>query len=103
MEQKINEIELNGITYVPKNAVPSGNRAVVVIDRGWVYAGDVEDRDGRIYLTRVVHVESWEAIGFEGVLADPMSSKVRLTAASDKSIPAAAEIFRAPVPEDWGL
>ena len=28
--------------------VPIGNRAVVVVDRGWIWAGDVEEKDGKI-------------------------------------------------------
>jgi len=33
-------VEINGIKYQPVK--PNGNRAVVVIDRGWIYAGDVQ-------------------------------------------------------------
>lgn len=29
---------INGTTYVPANSVPTGSRAVVVVDRGWIFA-----------------------------------------------------------------
>ena len=42
----LGSIEVNGITYVPADSVgisstPVGNRSVVVIDRGWIFAGNV--------------------------------------------------------------
>lgn len=82
----------------------NGKRAVVVVDRGWIFAGDVTDKDGRIYLDRVVWVFRWERIGFAAVIEDPKQNGVDirpLTASLD--IPAGAEIFRVPVPEDWGF
>ncbi len=49
-----NEIEINGIKYTRSDSVaapvPSGNRAVVVVDRGWIFAGDVTEENGRVYL-----------------------------------------------------
>jgi hypothetical protein len=39
-----NSININGIDYIPADqAAPriTGNRAVVVVDRGWIFAGDV--------------------------------------------------------------
>ena len=42
----LSTIEINGVTYVPAgaggvNTLPSGNRNVVVIDRGFIFAGDL--------------------------------------------------------------
>ena len=107
MNTDIETIKINGIDYVRADQVhpaPSGNRAVVVIDRGWIYAGDVTEENGRIRLDRAVWVFRWESIGFAAVVADPENNKVdirRMSAPVD--IPASAEIFRIPVPEDWGL
>ena len=60
MEMQAQVVKINGIDYAPVSemmaARPTGNRAVVVVDRGWIYAGDVERKNGRIYLTRVVWV-----------------------------------------------
>jgi len=85
-------------------AIPNGSRVVVVVDRGWIYAGDVEERDGRIYLTRAVWVFNWSGVGFDGVLKDPKSSKVQIRKMDHMvDIPADSEIFRVPVSDDWGL
>lgn len=53
-----NTIEINGVTYVRADTKPTGNRAVVVVDRGWVFAGDVERKDGFIYLSRALQMNS---------------------------------------------
>lgn len=107
MEMQAQVVKINGIDYAPVSEMmatrPTGNRAVVVVDRGWIYAGDVERKNGRIYLTRVVWVFKWNEIGFDGVIADPKSKKVTLRKMADVDIPEASEIFCVPVPSNWGL
>jgi hypothetical protein len=52
-------IKIDNVEYIRADSVqqkPSGNRAVVVVDRGWVFAGDIERTNGRITLTRAVWV-----------------------------------------------
>jgi hypothetical protein len=93
-------ITVNGIEYAP---VTRGNRAVIVVDRGWIFAGDVERKDGRIYLRRALHVFRWDSIGFPAVIADPKSEKVDLRPIADVDIPEGAEIFSVPVADDWGM
>jgi hypothetical protein len=94
-------LNINGTTYVPANTVPSGNRAVVVVDRGWIFAGDVTREDGRIRITRAVWVFSWKSCGFAAVIADPSKADIRPMA--DVDMPAGAEIFSVPVHDQWGL
>ena len=77
------------------------NRAIVIVDRGWIYAGDVEERDGRIHLSRVAWVFRWNSVGFAQVVNDPSLADIRPHA--DISIPAHREIFRVPVADDWGF
>lgn len=102
-----NTININGIEYVPAaNAAPrvTGNRAVVVVDRGWIFAGDVTRENGRIKIERAVHVFRWESIGFDGVIANPKSSKVTLKPIPNGvDLPEGAEIFCVPVDDQWGL
>ena len=104
---EVNEITINGIGYVRKDSVqpkPNGNRAVVVVDRGWIFAGDVTEKDGRVYLDRAVWVFRWEAVGFAAVVADPKKAKVDIRLLTTRvDIPAGAEIFRLPVCDTWGL
>jgi hypothetical protein len=48
-----NTININGIEYVPASEVQQrvlGKRAIVVVDRGWIFAGDVTRENGRIKL-----------------------------------------------------
>ena len=95
-------VVIDGLTYTLET--PNGKRAVIVVDRGWIFAGDVEERDGRITLTRAVWLFSWQEIGFDGVLANPGSSKAKIRKlAHQVDIPADAEVFRVPVADNWGL
>jgi hypothetical protein len=76
-------------------------RAIVVVDRGWIFAGDVTEQNGRILLKRAVWVFSWQRVGFAAVVEDPKRADIRPIAPVD--VPAASEIFRIPVSKDWGL
>lgn len=99
-------ITIDDVKYVRADAVnvkPNGNRAVVVVDRGWIFAGDVTRENGRIKLSRAIHVFRWESIGFDGVIKNPKSNKVTLKPLADVDMPADAEIFSIPVDENWGL
>ena len=99
-----NEIVVNGETYVKATAAPTGNRAVVVVDRGWIFAGDVTEEGGRIYLDRAVWVFRWESVGFASVVADPVGSKADIRKMSTRvDLPSDAELFRLPVSDNWGL
>jgi hypothetical protein len=106
MEAEIKALEINGVKYVPADSVepkPNGKRAVVVVDRGWIFAGDVTEAEGRIRLTRAVWVFRWESLGFAKMIEDWKNTKVDLRPVSDVDIPAGAEIFRIPVADSWGL
>ena len=95
-------IELNGKKYSCVDS-PEGNRAVMVVDRGWIFAGDVTEEHVRIYLSRAVWVFRWETIGFAGVIEDPNNNKVDLRPIADIDIPVSSEVFRIPVAKDWGI
>jgi hypothetical protein len=96
----MNTITVNGVDYVRADSVPTGNRAVVVVDRGWIFAGDVTRENGRIRLSRAVHVFRWESIGFAKMVE---TQKADLRQIADVDLPEAAEIFCIPVADDWGL
>ncbi len=102
------EVIIGGKKYIPADSVQAvesnGNRAVVVVDRGWIFAGDVTEEDGRIKLTRAVWVFRWESIGFSAVLENPKQNGVDIrTMPTTVDIPRAAEISRFPVGDEWGL
>jgi len=99
-----NEIIVNGTRYIKAESVPTGRRAVVVVDRGWIFAGDVTEENGRIYLDRAIWVFRWESVGFAAVVADPVKSKADIRKMSTRvDLPADAELFRLPVSDTWGL
>lgn len=97
------QIIIDGVTYVPENQAPKGPRAVVVLDRGWIFAGDVTEENGRILISRAVAVRRWESIGFEGMVADPKKAKAVINPVADVDCPASSELFRVPVADNWGL
>ena len=103
----MNKITVNNIDYTPVAEAQQqvrGNRAVIVVDRGWIFAGDVTRENGRIRLDRAVWVFSWETIGFDGVIANPKSNKAVIKPMPNGvDLPEGAEIFCVPVSEDWGL
>jgi hypothetical protein len=74
-----------------------------VVDRGWIFAGDVTRENGRIRLGNALHVLKWEGIGFAGMIADPKKGKADLRKIADVDMPAGAEVFCVPVADDWGL
>jgi hypothetical protein len=93
-------VQINGVTYVRADSVPTGNRAVVVVDRGWIFAGDLSRKDGRIKLSRAVHVFKWESIGFAKMVE---TEQADLRPIADVDMPAGAEIFCVPVSDNWGI
>lgn len=105
MSKQPKTIAINGIDYIRADQIagqkPKGNRAIIVVDRGWIFAGDVTRENGRILLSRALHVFKWESVGFAGMIEN--TAKADLRKIADVDIPEDAEIFCVPVKEDWGL
>ena len=103
----INTIKINEIEYIRADSLPpikpkiTGTRAIIVVDRGWIFAGDVARENGRIKLTNALHVFKWASVGFAGMIEN--TSKADLRKIADVDIPEGAEIFCVPVPDTWGL
>ena len=96
-------ITIDNIKYVREDSIApkvAGTRAVGVVDRGWIFAGDITRENGRIKLTRAVHVFKWESIGFAKMVE---TENADLRPIGDVDIPADAEIFAIPVHDNWGL
>ncbi len=92
---------INGVEYAPVTK-QTGTRAVVVVDRGWIFAGDMKRENGRIYLSNALHVFKWESVGFAGMIADTSKAKADLRPIADVDIPEGAEVFCVPVSDNWG-
>ena len=87
---KPNTIKIDDVEYVRSDMVKApitGSRAVIVVDRGWIFAGDVVRENGRIKITRAIHVFRWESIGFDGI---QLQSPAVLVNAQDDARTAAA-------------
>lgn len=108
-ETQIEVLTINGVKYLRADQVPAstpvGNRHILVADRGWIFCGDLEREDGRILLTRAVHVRSWSSIGFDGLIESGGrgSNIVVRKLAQSVDLPENAELFAIPVANDWGL
>jgi hypothetical protein len=97
-------IVINGEVYVKASAAPSGSRAVVVIDRGWIFAGDVTEHEGHLLLENAVWVFRWSEVGFNGVIDNPSDSRVELRKMTQPvEVPQGSVIFKVPVADGWGL
>jgi hypothetical protein len=97
-------ISIDNVEYVRADSVqqkPSGKRAIIVVDRGWIFAGDVIRENGRIRLSNALHVFKWESVGFAGMIEN--TKKADLRKISDVDLPVDAEIFCVPVHSTWGL
>jgi len=107
----LQEIVLDGTKYVRADSVDAvkpipGKRAVVVVDRGWIFAGDVtlNGDTGELELTRAVHVFSWQTGGFSAVVDDPKKAGADLRKmATAVHVPTESVIFKCPVGDSWGL
>jgi len=76
------------------------NREIVVVDGGWIFAGDVTRENGRILLTRALQVFAFQGIGLAKMVA---TANAALRPIADVEIPESSEVFCVPVPDDWGL
>lgn len=93
----------NGCATAKQAVSPSG-RAVVVVDRGWIFAGDMSTTpDGYLRLDNAVWVFRWESIGFSAVIKEWKSAKVDIRKTDPIEIPADAVVFRVPVESGWGI
>ena len=104
----IETIEINGKKYIPADSAAvapiPGKRFVLVLDRGWIVAGDVTEANGRIKLTRVVQIDYWQEIGFDGMIANPKTGKTKLRPIPNTfDVPTDTELFRVSVSDSWGL
>ena len=89
----------------PKRAriAPTG-RAVVVVDRGWIFAGNMSlTEDGYLRLTNAIHVFKWSNVGFAKMLEEWRAASVDLRRVADVEVPLDSVVFRVPVASDWGL
>jgi hypothetical protein len=98
---KMDNVVINGIEYAPVKKA-TGCRAVIVVDRGWIFAGDISRANGRIRISDAVWVFKWSEVGFAAVVADPKKAKADIRKIDDIDMPEGAEVFCVPVADGWG-
>ncbi len=95
---------LGGSTCARPKAKLEEKRVILVVDRGWIFAGDqTTTSDGYVLLKNAVHVFRWESMGFAAMVQQGKGPKVDLRPVADVEIPKDSIIFRVPVPANWGL
>lgn len=80
MEQKLEEISVNGISYVPKDSVQEkdivSDIKIVVLQRGWIVVGRFERKDTQCKLHNASVIRTWGTTYGLGEIAEggPTSS-----------------------------
>jgi len=84
-------------------ALPNGDRAIVVLDRGWVFVGSLtyDETTGLYTLTDAQNVRSWSIGGFGMLSLSAKQAKATLDSAAPIVFHANALLFRVAVDEDW--
>jgi len=107
--EKPKTIKIDDQEYIRADEVEGatgGDRCVVVLDRGWVFVGDIEatydDYGNQIWrLSRCSNVRKWSSGGFGGMIKDPKGCGVVLDPCGPIEFSDTAVILRAPVAGDW--
>ena len=98
-----NTITIDNVKYVREDSLApkvAGTRAVIVVDRGWIFAGDITRENWRIKLSRALNVFKWDSIGFPKMIE---TANADLRPIADVDIPEDSEIFCVPVHDNWGV
>ena len=95
-------ITIDGVDYAPVTLPSTGNRHLVVLDRGWIFVGNLTKApNGGYCLTHAQNVRSWGKNGFGGLTKDPKAAEVKVDDCSGLMFDESAVIFTVPVPDDW--
>lgn len=78
-------------------------KQIVVVDRGWVFVGDVADTDTGVTITNCQNIRYWgtEELGLGGLINGPLP-KTKLDKYGDVHIPKHAVIMRMDVNTSGG-
>lgn len=81
----------------------TGDRYIVVLDRGWIFAGNLQYDDlTKIYaLTDCINIENFKNGGFGGLTKSAKAVQAKLTSCDPIKFHARAMIFAVPITEDW--
>lgn len=74
-------------------------RHVCVLDRGWIFVGDVDLNNDNFTLTNVKNIRVWTSGGFGGMITDPTAAGAVFDVSGDMKF--RSPIFFIPVAADW--
>jgi len=94
-------IKIDEIEYVRKDSVRpvTGTRKIMVLDRGWIFVGNVTTENGKTTIGRCKNIRYWKSGGFGGLTKS--SAAAVLDDCADIIIDEGSEILAVPVGEDW--
>jgi hypothetical protein len=78
-------------------------RHLVVLDRGWIFAGNLtmlDDGEGYM-LTDCVNIRRWETGGFGGLTKSRETTSAYLDPCRNIKFRSSAMVFCVPIPEEW--
>ena len=61
-KSKITEIEVNGITYIPKDSITNeftGDVKIIILQRGWIYIGKFKRNGNDCSLHNAYNIRVW--------------------------------------------
>ena len=83
-------------------AISSGNRNICVLDRGWIFVGELSGDTANGYcLTNVKNVRKWQSGGFGLLSRGAKSAGATLDEAANLKFAASALLFHVPVDKEW--
>ena len=102
---KTDTMSINGEDWVKADSQASrvtGNRRIVVLDRGWIFVGQLETNDaGVCTLRQAFNLRRWKSGGFGGVTLDPNAAGVEVDACADVVFSVREIKFSVPIREEW--
>jgi hypothetical protein len=76
-------------------------RNIVVLDRGWIFVGDLKRVDGGYLLTNASNIRSWQKGGFGALTNSPDEADAKLDPCKPIWFRERSMLFYVPVGEGW--
>ena len=86
---------------VCRDEEPTGNRRIVVLDRGWIFVGDYERKDNMCRVSNAKNVRHWKQGGFGGLTQSAKSAGAILDDCAPIEFDASAMILSVPIGGGW--
>jgi hypothetical protein len=78
-----------------------GARHIVVLDRGWIFAGDLVVEDGIYTLSNAANIRTWKTGGFGALSQGAKKAGAQLDDCAAIKFSGKAMIFAVPISKDW--